>query len=164
MFYFLYRCLYLHTKVSLPITNASLIRLSFLPIHFLRSIPSISSPPAFSTLSLDPFFYPSLLLLISCSSFSHSPVEVPSSEHTFFPVFFYCLFDTSCCCLHLLLYIVIVFHHLLPISTFFHASFCFSLFPVHIPILTITFLASSTLNDLFTLHILNSYGILIFTH
>jgi hypothetical protein len=42
-----------------------------------------------------------LLFLISCSSFSYSPVGAPSHEHTFFSVFFYWIFHTSSCCLYL---------------------------------------------------------------
>jgi hypothetical protein len=73
-----------------------------LPINFLRSIPSVSSPWHFPhcfwfSFSIPPHFFPS-----SCSSFSYSLVEVPSHEHTFFSVFFHSIFDISSCCLHLL--------------------------------------------------------------
>jgi hypothetical protein len=55
--------------------------------HPFSSIHSISLfPSAFSTLSLD-FLFP--------SSFSCSPVEDPSYEHTLFPVFFDCIFDSA---------------------------------------------------------------------
>jgi hypothetical protein len=39
------------------------------------------------------FLTPLLHFPISCSSFSYSPVEVPSQEYSIFPVFLHCVFD-----------------------------------------------------------------------
>jgi hypothetical protein len=74
------------------------------------------------------FLTPLLHFPISCSSFSYSPVEVPSQEYSIFPVFLHCVFDTSSCCLHLF---TLYCHYFPPFIVYmnfsFHASF-FSLF------------------------------------
>jgi hypothetical protein len=73
---------------SIPLLHSSCL-FPFNTSHSFSSIHSISLfPSAFSTLSLE-FLFPSrpLLFPISCSSFSYSPVEIPSQEYTIFPVF-----------------------------------------------------------------------------
>jgi hypothetical protein len=80
--------------------------LLFVPIQYF---PSIFFDPFHQSLPLCIFHitfgfsFPilPLLFLISCSSFSYSPVGAPSHEHTFFSVFFYWIFHTSSCCLYL---------------------------------------------------------------
>jgi hypothetical protein len=92
---------------------------------FLQSIPPVSSPLLSPPCLWIVFPHP-LLFPISCSSFSYSPVKVPSSGHTFFPVFFslplrhiFFLFSSLYCILSL-------FSTYMNFS--FHASFFFSLF------------------------------------
>jgi hypothetical protein len=114
---------------SIPLLRPLVCSRSILPIHFLRSIPSVSSPLHFPPCLWIFFSHPTLLFPISCSSFSYCPVEVPSHEHTFFPIFFNCVFNRSSCCLHLFT----VHGHYFPpfiayMNVYFHASFFFSLF------------------------------------
>jgi hypothetical protein len=105
----------------------------FVPVQYLSSI---FFNPFHQSLPLSIFYLvfgfsvpiPLLLFPISCSSFSYSPVEVPSQEYTIFPVFFHCVFDTSSSCIHLF---TVYCHYFLSFITYmnfsFRASFFFSL-------------------------------------
>jgi hypothetical protein len=107
----------------------------FVPVQYLLSF---FFDPFHQSLPLCIFhlvfgFFPirPLLFLISCSSFSYSPVEVSSQECTVFPVSFHCVFDTSSCCLHLFTVYCHYFPRFITHMNFsFHASFFFSLLVV----------------------------------
>jgi hypothetical protein len=86
---------------SIPLLRPLVCSRSIPPIYFLRFIRSVSSPLHFPPCLWIFFSHPPLLFPVSFSSFSYSPVEVPSEEYTISRVFFHCGFDTSFCCLHL---------------------------------------------------------------
>jgi hypothetical protein len=85
------------------------------------------SPTPFLLCSFPPLlylFHPSF----SCSSFSYSPVEVPSHENTFFSVFFIVSSTSILVVFISLLYIVICPPFIGYMFVSFHTSFFFSFF------------------------------------
>jgi hypothetical protein len=120
--------------MSIPLPHPLVYSHSALPIHFLLSTLSASSPLRFPLCLLFFFSHPPSLFPISGSSFSNSPVEITPYKHAFFPVHLHCVLDPSCCYPHLL---VIYCYYFPPLVAYmdisFHAPFFYYLFFVFLP-------------------------------
>jgi hypothetical protein len=111
-FFYTFPCFFVHYSV---IYHCFLLTYLF-PLNTFHPFSSIySSFPLDFPPPISPLRFP-----ISCSSFSCSPVEVPSQEYTIFPIFFHCVFDTSSCCFHLF---TVYCHYFPPFIVYMNFSF-----------------------------------------
>jgi hypothetical protein len=101
---------YVHPSSSSPVCSRSI-----LPIHFLRSIPSVSSPLHFPSCLWIFFSHPPRFFPVSCSCFSYSPVEVPPRKSIRSSLFSFIVPSTPLLIVFIsLLYIIFIFNHYEP--------------------------------------------------